>query len=76
MRQSGSGVEPQVSPDIVGGGKGGSSVKQDLDDLVVICVSSQDQRGDVRCEGGRVGGYRLPALGEIQIFTVQFGVGL
>ena len=60
----------------MGGGKDGSSVQQDLDDLVIIGVSSQDQRGDVWREGGGVGGYRLPALGEIQIFTNQFGVRL
>ena len=51
-----------ATPDIVGGGKSGSSVQQDLDDLVIICVSSQDQRGDVGREGGSVGWYRLPAL--------------
>ena len=51
-----------AAPDIVGGGKGGSSVQQDLDDLVIIRVSSQNQRGDVGREGGGVGGYRLPAL--------------
>ena len=40
----------------------GAPVQQDLDDLVVVGVSGEDERGDVGGEGGRVGGKRLPAL--------------
>ena len=32
----------------MGGGQGCSSVQQDLDDLVVICVGGQDQWGDLK----------------------------
>ena len=60
----------------MGSGHHSSPIQQYLDYFVIICVSGQDQRGDVWREGGRVGGYRLPALGEIQIFTNQFADGL
>ena len=43
-------------------GEPGSSVQQDLDDLVVVGVGGQDEGGDVGREGGSVGGDRLPAL--------------
>ena len=50
------------SPDVVRHGQRGAPVQQDLDDLVVVPVRRQDERGDVRREGGRVGRQRLPAL--------------
>ena len=40
--------------DIMRGGQDSTSVQQDLDDLVVVGVSGEDQGGDVRGEGGRV----------------------
>ena len=43
-------------------GKSGAPVKEDLDDLVIVGVGGEDERGDVGGEGGRVGGERLPAL--------------
>ena len=46
----------------MGGGQGGASVQQDLDDLVVVGVGRQDEGGDVGGEGGRVTVHRLPAL--------------
>ena len=49
-------------PDIVRTGEDGPPVQQDLDDLVVVGVGGEDERGDVGGEGGRVGGQRLPAL--------------
>ena len=39
-----------------------TSVKQNLDDLIVVSVSSEDQGGDVWGEGGRVTVHGLPAL--------------
>ena len=38
------------------------AVQQDLDHLVVVGVGRQDQRRDVRGEGGRVPVHRFPAL--------------
>ena len=49
-------------PDIMRTGEDGAPVQEDLDDLVVVGVGGEDERGDVGCEGGRVGGQRLPAL--------------
>ena len=49
-------------PDVVRTGKSGAPVKEDLDDLVIVGVGGEDERGDVGGEGGRVGGERLPAL--------------
>ena len=46
-------------------GKSGAPVKEDLDDLVIVGVGGEDERGDVGGEGGRVGGERLPALMKI-----------
>ena len=40
-----------------------------LYDLIIICVSREDERGDVRGEVGRVRGYRLPAP-RLSILTI------
>ena len=40
----------------------GSPVEQNFNDLVIVGVGGEDERGDVGGEGGRVGGERLPAL--------------
>ena len=51
-------------------GQGCAPVKQNLDDLVVVGVRGQDQRGDVRGEGRGVPGYRLPTLKDIRFFRI------
>ena len=47
---------------MMGCGHHSAPVQEDLDDLVVVSVGREDQRGDVGGEGGRVGGQSLPAL--------------
>ena len=42
------------APDVVRRWQSGSSVQQDLDDLVVVGVGCQDEGRDVGSEGGRV----------------------
>ena len=55
-------------PDVVRHGKNSSSVKKKPDDLVVVSVSGQDDRGDVGCETGSLAlSKRLPALKMFQI---------
>ena len=49
-------------PLVVGTWEDCAAVEEDLDDLVVVRVRRQDQRRDVRGEGRRVRGDRLPAL--------------
>ena len=49
-------------PLVVGTREDCPAVEEDLDDLVVVSVRGQDQRRDVRGEGRRVRGDRLPAL--------------
>ena len=56
------GREESLIPLVVGAGEDGPPVEEDLDDLVVVGVGGQDERGDVRGEGRRVRGDRLPAL--------------
>ena len=53
---------------MMGTGEDGAPVKQDLDDLVVVGVGGQDERGDVGGEGGGVRWYRLPALNSTMIY--------
>ena len=49
-------------PLMMGCGHHSAPVQEDLDDLVVVSVGREDQRGDVGGEGGCVGGQSLPAL--------------
>ena len=56
------GREEGLIPLVVRTGEDGAPVKEDLDDLVVVRVRRQDQRGDVRGEGRCVGGNCLPTL--------------
>ena len=54
--------EEGLIPLVVGTWEDCAAVEEDLDDLVVVRVRGQDQRRDVRGEGRRVRGDRLPAL--------------
>ena len=54
--------EEGLIPLVVGTREDCAAVEEDLDDLVVVRVRRQDQRRDVRGEGRRVRGDRLPAL--------------
>lgn len=51
-------------PDVMGHGERGSSVQQELKDLIVVLMGGEDQGRDVLGEGGRLSGQRLPALAE------------
>lgn len=48
---------------IMGHGQHGTPIQEDLDDLIVVAVSRQDQRRNVRREGRRVLRGGFPALG-------------
>ena len=63
--------EEGLIPLVVGTREDCPAVEEDLDDLVVVRVSRQDQRRDVRGEGRRVRGDRLPALDCCQEFSFQ-----
>lgn len=51
-----------ILPDIVGHRKGGTTVQEDFDDLIVVFMSCQDQRSDIWCERSGVPVNLLPAL--------------
>ena len=61
--------EEGLIPLVVGTWEDCAAVEEDLDDLVVVRVRRQDQRRDVRGEGRRVRGDRLPALDCCQEFS-------
>ena len=61
--------EEGLIPLVVGTREDCATVEEDLDDLVVVRVRRQDQRRDVRGEGRRVRGDRLPALDCCQEFS-------
>ena len=63
--------EEGLIPLVVGTREDCAAVEEDLDDLVVVSVRRQDQRRDVRGEGRRVRGDRLPALDYCQEFSFQ-----
>ena len=54
--------EEEDLPNVMRHGEDCPPVQENLDDLVVVRVGRQDERGDVRGEVGRVRGYCLPAL--------------
>ena len=61
---------------MMGCGHHSAPVQEDLDDLVVVSVGRQDQRGDVGGESGCVGGQSLPTLQICIFFTEIYFWGL
>ena len=68
------GREEGLIPLVVGTGEDGPSVEEDLDDLVVVGVGGEDERGDVRGEGSCVRGDRLPALTMIMMRIIMIRI--
>ncbi len=62
------------APDVVRHGERRAPVQEDLDDLVVVPVRGQHQRGDVRREGGRVRRDRLPTLQKVSVWASKLSL--